>query len=292
MKQPVILAVLAATWIGVAPAQAQHVAADLLPSYEVATIVASMGMRPLDRPIWRHGRYTVTAIDRYGREVRVVLDARDGQVIAVRPLPRDYVYEPRYAPPPPAYPHSGPYDPRYEAPPSPPGRVPGGPGIDDDEFYDDDRLEGSLRSPSMPRTAPVPRDVVTGSVPPRTTSLATSKSSVERRDGSNRNVSPLPRPRPALANAKPENPKDGDLKSDVSKTTGSIGPAVGQAASDKKSSDNPAAKPDLKAASGAKPVQENGAKADAPKSEVRVIDLSKPKSEEKREEKPGEAIRF
>ena len=34
------------------------------------------------------GRYIVAAVDRYGREVNVVLDAHDGQVIAVRPIAR------------------------------------------------------------------------------------------------------------------------------------------------------------------------------------------------------------
>ena len=85
MKHTLIFAALAAA-IAAAPAQAQPVAADLLPAYEVATIVASMGMRPVGRPAWMRGRYMVAAIDRYGREVNVVLDARDGQVLAVRPL--------------------------------------------------------------------------------------------------------------------------------------------------------------------------------------------------------------
>lgn len=292
LKQPVIFTVVAATWIAIAPAQAQPVAADLLPSYEVATIVASMGMRPLDRPIWRHGRYTVTAIDRYGREVRVILDARDGQVIAVRPLTRDHGYEPRYAPPPPpAYPRSGPYDPRYEAPPSPPAAVPGGPAIDDDdEFYDDDRLEGSLRPPSVPRIVPAPREVTTGSMPPRTTSLAPSKSrsGVERGNESNKDASPLPRPRPAVASAKPVGPKSADPK-----TTGSIGAAAGPL--DKSAGEKPASKPDSKEASAVKPDDNTKAapnKTEAPKADIRVIDMSKPKSDEKPEDKPGEAIRF
>ena len=238
MKLPVIFAALAAALIGVGPVKAQPMAADLLPPYEVATIVASMGMRPLDRPIWRHGRYSVSAIDRYGREVRVVLDARDGRVLAVRPLARDYVDEPRYAPPPPsAYPRSGPYEPRYDqpygTPPSPPAMIPGRPPIDDDdEFFDDDRQEGSV----MPSSAP------------RTTAIAPSKSrsSVNRREGSIKDASPLPRPRPSLA---------------------------------------------IDAAD-AKPAESEGKKAEAPKPDVRVIDMSKPKSVEKQQDKPGEAIRF
>ena len=58
-------------------------AADILPPYEVSTIVRSMGFNPLDRPCWRHGRYVMAATDRSGREVRVVVDASSGQVIRV-----------------------------------------------------------------------------------------------------------------------------------------------------------------------------------------------------------------
>ncbi|MGE3871276.1 MAG: hypothetical protein AB7F51_17430, partial [Pseudorhodoplanes sp.] len=121
-------------------ARAQNVAADLLPPHEVSTVIASMGMRPLSRPVWRGDRYVVFAIDRYGQEVRVVLDAHNGQVLAVRPSMRGfaqghavppYGYDQGYAPPPPAgYPPAtgrAPYDPRYGTPPVPPGAVPGAP---------------------------------------------------------------------------------------------------------------------------------------------------------------------
>ena len=37
----------------------QPMAADLLPAYEVSTIVASMGLRPVGRPAWMRGRYVV-----------------------------------------------------------------------------------------------------------------------------------------------------------------------------------------------------------------------------------------
>ena len=88
MKRSFILAALAvSSSIAFAGgAQAQGFAADLMPPYEVTTIITSMGMRPIGRPAWRAGRYIVAAVDRNGREVNVVLDARDGQVIAVRPM--------------------------------------------------------------------------------------------------------------------------------------------------------------------------------------------------------------
>ena len=312
MKQSFIFAAVAATLIGAAPAQAQNVAADLLPPYEVSTIVASMGMRPLDRPIWRNGRYVVNAIDRNGREVRVVLDAHDGQVIAVRPRMRDYVYEPRYGapPPPPEYPRGAPYEPRYDqrygAPPPPPAAIPGRPPVDDDdEYFDDDRQQGSLMPPSAPRGAsPAPREVTTGSVPRRVTSIgptdrksdpakkadpakpANGKTAVNKdeagKNEADKNAAPVPRPRPVIANAKPDLPKIEPP------------PSAGQStASDNKASDDKKeSKPDAKEAANGKPMKTEAAKAEEPKADIRIIDMSKPKSEEKSEEKPGEAIRF
>ena len=319
MKQPFIFAILAATLVGAAPAQAQLVAADMLPPYEISTIVASMGMRPIDRPIWRNGRYVINAIDRNGREVRVVLDAQDGQVIAVRPRMRNYVYEPRYgAPPlPPEYPR-GAYEPRYDqrygAPPQPPAAIPGGPPVDDDdEFFDDDRQQGSLMPPPAPRSAsPAPREATTGSVPRRTTSVgptdrraAPAKPSAGRtavnREENGKNAAPVPRPRPAVASTAPDEPK-----AEKPKTTGST-EAAGQPTvpdmkiGDDKKAGTPDAQDAAKARDAAKAKEAANAKSSAkpeaekaqePKSDIRVIDLSKPKTEEKPEEKPGEAIRY
>lgn len=313
MKQPFIFAMLAATLVGAAPAQAQHVAADLLPPYEVSTIVASMGMRPLDRPIWRNGRYVVNAIDRNGREVRVVLDAHDGQVIAVRPRMRDYVYEPRYGapPPPPEYPRGGgPYQPRYDqrygAPPPPPAAIPGRPPADDDdEYFDDDRQQGSLMPPPAPRASPAPRalpaprEATTGSVPRRVTSVgptdrkadpakpANGKTAVNK-DEAGKNAAPVPRPRPAIASVKPDEPK-----TETPKTTGSTGAPGQPTTPDKQAGDDKKeSRPDAKEAANAGSAKSEATKTDEPKTDIRVIDMSKPKTEEKPEEKPGEAIRY
>jgi hypothetical protein len=242
-------------------AQAQGFAADLMPPYEVTTVITSMGMRPIGRPAWRGGRYIVAAVDRNGREVYVVLDARDGQVIAVRPMAgygpqQQYGYDPRYAPPPPpGYPRSGPapYDPRF-GPTQPPGAGPGvpPPSDGDDEFFDNDRQQGSLpRPPGAPRsvTATAPRDLPTGSVPRRVSSLAP-------KDSAAKDATPMPRPRPALARANDQKPAD--------PKPGSTEPA-------------PAAAPKAPAAEPAK-------------KDVRVIDTSKP--EAKAAPKPGDGIRF
>ncbi len=162
-----VSAAIAMSAAGSAQAQ-QGMAADLLPPHEVATVIASMGMRPVSRPIWRGDRYVVFAIDRHGQEVRVVLDAHNGQVLAVRPSMRGYAQggygqgagAPPYgpdegyaAPPPGGYPPARSYDPRYGAPPVPPGAVPGAPPSDDEDYFDNDRQQGALPPPAGARTA-------------------------------------------------------------------------------------------------------------------------------------------
>ena len=273
MKQPFISEIFASGIIAAsllsAPAHAQNMAADLLPPQEVAAIVASMGMRPLDRPLWRNGRYVLRAVDRYGRDVRVVLDARDGQVLAVRPLARGYGHRddgydagPRYAPPR-DYPRSDRYDPRFDAPSSPPpAAIPGRPRIDDDdEFFDDDRQEGSL----VPRAEPpsvisAPREPADRSPPRRTVSAAPVEPAPAK--------TPLPRPRPEVATA----PAD-------AQPTGSVRPQKAPAVAKDKKSETP------------KEASAQPAKPEA-KKDIRIIDMSKPKAAAAPEEKPGEAIRF
>lgn len=279
MKQAFVLAVFAAA-IAAAPAQAQPVAADLLPAYEVATIVTSMGMRPVGRPAWIRGRYVVAAIDRYGRDVNVVLDARDGQVLAVRPLGRNSFG----APPPPGY-GRGPalYDPMDGRAP-PPGAGPGTPPpAEDDEFFDNDRQQGSLPPRPTARTAPPPREPsVTGSV--------TRSAPAERKEAVPKDVAPVPRPRPAPARAN----DPGNKPAPADKPT----QAEAKAEAKPEASKPQASKPENKQASApqtGKPGQakpEVVSKPEAAKPDVRVIDLSKPKTAPKPEDKPGEAIRF
>lgn len=204
MKQRWLLIAAAAGFLGCAPANAQVLAADVLPPYEVSTIVRSMGLTPLDRPYWRNGRYVLTATDRSGRQVRVVVDSYSGQVIRVRPMDVGYYEGPR---------GDGvrpdPYDPRYAAPPPPPRAIPNpgygqGPGYapqpgygsqpqpqpgyeDDDDYYDG--RTGSIApvpptSQSQPRvTAPK----VATSPSSRSASIAPTKSP---------DITPLPRPKP------------------------------------------------------------------------------------------------
>ncbi len=121
-----------------------------LPPFEVVTIIRSMGMNPLDRPVWRQGRYFIDAIDRTGREVEVSLDARSGQVLTVtplgygRPAPRPaprYGYEP------------GRHDPRYGPRHGPEYAVP----LDEDDDWDEDERIGALPPPSPPPVIRAPQ---------------------------------------------------------------------------------------------------------------------------------------
>ncbi len=204
MKHRWLLIAAAAGFLGCAPANAQMLAADILPPYEIATIVRSMGLNPLEHPRWRNGRYVLAATDRAGRQVRVVVDAASGQVIRVVPIEVGYYDGPR---------GSGvrpdPYDPRYGAPPPPPRPIPSrpdynygsqpgyappsyrpGPGYEDD---DDDYYDGRIGSiaPSQPPRVTAP------SQPSRITApkVNTSPSARSAAITPPKDATPLPRPK-------------------------------------------------------------------------------------------------
>jgi hypothetical protein len=200
VKKRLLLIAAAAGFLGCGPANAQMLAADILPPYEIATIVRSMGLNPIERPIWRNGRYVMAATDRSGREVRVVVDAYSGQVIRVRPMDMGYYDGPRgYGVRP------DPYDPRYAAPPPPPRPIPNEPGYaprpgyppqpgyEDDEYFDG--RTGSI-APSAPSPQPrITAPQVNTSPSARSASVAPPKSDT-----------PLPRPKPAVTQSASKEP--------------------------------------------------------------------------------------
>ena len=271
MKHSVLLAAFV-TALAAAPVQAQPVAADLLPAHEVTTIIASMGMRVVGRPAWMRGRYVVAAVDRQGREVNVVVDAFDGQVLAVRPVGgRGFDGPPHSAP------DGPPMRPPGVVPGAPPATGPGMPPPDDDEFFDNDRQQAAL---PPERNARLPRDLAaTGTVQ---RSAPAPRKDAARDQGRKANP-PVPRPRPALAKA---GEPDG---------TPANKPAAAGSDSGKPKAEQPAKPPVAKpaqAAAEAAAKPEAGAKPAADQKDIRVIDLSKPKDAKKPEDKPGEAIRF
>jgi hypothetical protein len=59
--------------------------ADALPAYEIATTVRSMGLRPDDEPVRRGPYYVLHATDQRGTALRVVADAKFGDILSVMP---------------------------------------------------------------------------------------------------------------------------------------------------------------------------------------------------------------
>src|SRR5882724_6902499 len=89
---------VAALVLGVAPASAQYyiprpqVPVGPLPAQDVTEIVQAMGLDPVGPPIPRGPFYLQRATDDFGRVLRVTVDARRSQVIAVEAAgpPRGY----------------------------------------------------------------------------------------------------------------------------------------------------------------------------------------------------------
>jgi hypothetical protein len=74
-----------------------------VPPYEVVAIVRSTGLEPLTRPVRNGTAYALRALDPAGQEVRVVVDARNGRIARVVPVPGPRHVDPRYGEFPPPY---------------------------------------------------------------------------------------------------------------------------------------------------------------------------------------------
>jgi hypothetical protein len=167
-----ILVLAVAVMLGSAGAgsvAAQTLAADVVPPHETFAIVRSMGLSPLGQPVRRGGLYVLRAGNRHGEVMRVVIDARAGEVVSINPVsggPDRYV-EPGYRPPAgiPG-PRSGPYeqgprvipaDPRY-VPRAGPRPAPPPAGYELDDELDEEDV-GALPPPRVitaPRFPDVP----------------------------------------------------------------------------------------------------------------------------------------
>jgi hypothetical protein len=86
-----------------------------LPPYEIMSIVRSTGLAPLTRPMRRGRYYILVAVDRVGRQMRVVVDAQLGDVVNMRPAMAAGPYGPEVA---------GSYDPELARPNGGPGGAP------------------------------------------------------------------------------------------------------------------------------------------------------------------------
>jgi hypothetical protein len=67
------------------PVRLAQAAPDVLPAHEILTIIRSTDLRPVGQPVRRGATYVLRAIDPSGEELRVVMDARHGDILSVRP---------------------------------------------------------------------------------------------------------------------------------------------------------------------------------------------------------------
>ncbi len=70
----------------------------MLPPYEIMSIVRSTGLAPLTRPMRRGPYYVLVAVDRAGRQMRVVVDAQLGDIVNMRPAMAAASYGPGAGP--------------------------------------------------------------------------------------------------------------------------------------------------------------------------------------------------
>jgi hypothetical protein len=87
------------------PAGAVAGLAPVMPVQEIGRILRARGFAPQATPVRNGEAYQVRAIDRYGRQVRVAIDARYGDILMVRPIAMmpPGAYGPRPYGPPPGY---------------------------------------------------------------------------------------------------------------------------------------------------------------------------------------------
>jgi hypothetical protein len=77
----------------------------IMPPHEIGRILRAHGFVPQATPVRNGEAYQVRAIDRFGRQVRLAIDARYGDILMVRPIvmvPAE-AYGPRPYGPPPGY---------------------------------------------------------------------------------------------------------------------------------------------------------------------------------------------
>jgi len=250
VKQRIVYAALVAlTFAAPASAEplrlAQAMGPDVLPPHEILTIVRSTGLDPLGQPIRRGPNYVLRAIGSDDREVRVVVNARHGDIVRIVPimsasrLPPDATMGPyermnSYEPTPPnGYIAPGPR--RYGAPPPvvyeedapggfaprPPGTVPQGrpsssavpppvitatPSDGADAPPSADPRDITSTEPSDGLLPPPPERFPQRAPPP----TAAKPKPVKRAVAAIPKVAPLPKPRPpsstaAAAPPEPEN---------------------------------------------------------------------------------------
>jgi hypothetical protein len=198
---------IASAQIGAAQAQGIYASpgpfepSAVLPPYEIMSIVRSTGLAPVTRPMRRGAYYVLVAVDRVGRQMRVVVDAQLGDIVNMRPAMAAGPFGPETAP----SPDTASSNAAYAARPSP------------------DNAGPNSGSPLPPRpisstraVAPPPASAPVSAGPTSTGAQSTSPPSTSAAPQTRLAVAepalppapPLPRPRPKLAlnNAEPATP--------------------------------------------------------------------------------------
>ena len=126
--------------------------------YAINAMLRAQGLRQITQPIQTGNYVVVRAVDETGEVVRVLINARYGNIVQVIPLPPAPVAgQPAYGPPPGAYPP--PPAPRYgDARPDLKVEPPAGPPVPSDPYSGYNALEhrSAVTPPPAPRT-PMPR---------------------------------------------------------------------------------------------------------------------------------------
>jgi hypothetical protein len=212
----------AAQWGSYGPGRFVYDAGSL---YGIEATLRGHGMRPVTRPVHSWPYIVVRATDPSGHLVRVLLNARYGNIVEVIPLPSAPVLAERSYPPPGAYPYPsaerrGGVRPDLKAEPDPvgPGVVYGSPPP-----YGDPQAHGApgphdSRASVTPSRTPMPRPrpaqpTATAKVeaPASTGSIATPPAAPQT-ESAPAAPAAAPAPAPALETAKPSFPPPAPLE--------------------------------------------------------------------------------
>jgi hypothetical protein len=174
------LAICAGLWLlglgtaGTAGAQTIYAGPGLsdpaLPPYEIMSIVRSTGLAPLTRPMRRGSYYVLVAVDRVGRQMRVVVDAQLGDIVNLRPAVAAASYGPEVGRPngppgvaaplpdaagaPAAY---GSHPSGDNAPPTPPRSIPNARSVNAPSAASPPLTHLAVAEPALPPPPPLPR---------------------------------------------------------------------------------------------------------------------------------------
>jgi hypothetical protein len=175
------LAICAGLWLlgfgasGTAAAQPIYASPEfsdpVLPPYEIMSIVRSTGLAPLTRPMRRGPYYVLVAVDRVGRQMRVVVDAQLGDIVNLRPALAAGSYGPELGrpvampggaiPPPDAGGAAVGYGPRpggdYAPAPTPPRSIPNVRPVNAAPPFAPPSTRVAVAEPALPPPPPLPR---------------------------------------------------------------------------------------------------------------------------------------